>query len=161
MGIGFDGIEGPTGPKHKGSCRYHRSLVCLHSLQSPLFYLSVHWKRTKYTCQQHLSTLCMQAEQIAAWHNWDSAQKQTLSGRLVGSSQEMKKGFGARSGSSKRDMVATDHVRALPSGSVRSMGLCMWSSRLEVASAPSSVSMQNVSSSHGLSPFRGVSLTNL
>ena len=85
----------------------------------------------------------------------------TLSGRLVGSSQEMKKGFGARSGSSKRDMVATFHVRSLPSGRLRSMGLYMWLRRLEVASAPSSVSMQNVNSSQGLLPVKGVSLTNL
>ena len=84
-----------------------------------------------------------------------------MSGRWVGSSQEMKKGFGARSDSSKRDMVATFHVRLLPSGSLRSMGLYICFKRLEVASAPSEVSMQKVSSSQGLSFLRGVSLTYL
>ena len=49
------------------------------------------------------------------------ASQRTLSGRMVGSSQVMKKGFGARPGASNSDMHATRHVSLLPSGRSRSM----------------------------------------
>lgn len=52
----------------------------------------------------------------------------TLSGRSAGSSQVMKKGFGARPGSSNLLIVATRHVSLLPSGRSRTMWPSMWSS---------------------------------
>lgn len=50
-----------------------------------------------------------------------------MSGRRLGSSQVMKKGLGARPGSSNLLMVATRQVSLLPSGRSRTMCPSMWS----------------------------------
>lgn len=68
----------------------------------------------------------------------------TLSGRMEGSSQVMKKGWGARSGSWNLDMAATRHVSSRLSGSRRSMWPSMWSSLLLTTAASSSDCTQNV-----------------
>jgi len=52
----------------------------------------------------------------------------TLSGRMLGSSQVMKNGFGALPASWNRDIAATDQVSLPPSGLNRNMRACSWSS---------------------------------